>query len=80
MKQKLGKHFKESYGMMSNYGLTIDSNCIVGIMTPFWVCKKKPEVSKSHNHKEMSKSTYPYHETTIHCMPYLAAIWIPQSQ
>jgi hypothetical protein len=35
MKQKLGKHFKESYGMMSNYGLTIDSNCIVGIMTPF---------------------------------------------
>jgi hypothetical protein len=66
--------------MMSNYGLTIDSNCIVGIMTPFWVCKKKPEVSKSHNHKEMSKSTYPYHETTIHCMPYLAAIWIPQSQ
>jgi hypothetical protein len=24
--------------------------------------------------ESISKSTYPYHETTIHCMPYLAAI------
>jgi uncharacterized protein with PQ loop repeat len=55
----LDKNFKESYVMMSNYALTIDSNFIIGIMTPFWVCKKHQKWAKAIFTKRWAKVPIP---------------------